>query len=60
MSGKTTAQPAGGKERVRIPAEKRGRQNFPILSETKGERAYQAEPIDETCWAYMKLLRESS
>ena len=60
MSGKTTAQVSGGKERERVPVGKRGRQNFPILSETKGERVYQAEPIDETCWAYMKLLRESN
>ncbi len=50
--------PAFGKERVRVPEEQRGRQSRPILSETKGERVYMAEPIDETCWAYMKLLRE--
>ena len=60
MSEKKTVPVTGGKERVRIPVEKRSRQNFPILSETKGERVYEAEPIDETCWAYMKLLRESN
>lgn len=51
---------AGGKERTRIPEDQRGRQSYPILSETKGERVYMSEPIDETCWAYMKLLREQS
>lgn len=50
--------PGNGKERNRLPKEQRGRQNLPILSETKGTRVYMAEPIDDTCWAYMKLLRE--
>ena len=52
------SKPAGGKERLRIPPEQRSRQNTPILSETKGSLVYQAEPINATCWAYMKLLRE--
>ncbi len=49
---------AVGKETKRLPMEKRSRQNKPILSETKGERVYASEPIDEMSWAYLKLLRE--
>ena len=48
------------KERVRKPVEERARQNLPINSHVKSERVYAAEPITETCWAYMKLLRENS
>ncbi len=51
---------AFSKERVRLPESARARQNFPIRSQVKSSRVYMAEPIDETCWAYMKLLRESS
>ncbi len=47
------------KERVRIPEEKWPRQNIPIESNLKIHRVYQKEPINETCWAYMKLLRET-
>lgn len=50
--------PSKGKERTRLPENQRCRQNLAILSEVKGERVYMAEPVDETCWAYMKLLRE--
>lgn len=51
-------EPSKGKERKRLPKEHWERQNLPILSEVKGQRVYMTEPIDETCWAYMKLLRE--
>lgn len=51
-------RPAFMKERSRIPEEQRCRQNFPIENQTKLKRIYQTEPIDATCWAYMKLLRE--
>lgn len=33
-------------------------QNFPIPDELAIKRTLQREPIDETCWAWMKLLRE--
>lgn len=60
MEKQGTYIPSKGKERTRIPEELRCRQNLPILSEVKGERIYMAEPIDDTCWAYMKLLRETN
>lgn len=60
MSENVLKSVSGWKERTRIPEDQRSRQNYPILSETKGERVYQGEPIDETCWAYMKLLRETN
>lgn len=47
-----------GKETKRLPREEWGRQNLPIRNRTKMQRVYQKEPIDATCWAYMKLLRE--
>lgn len=50
--------PLAVKERTRLPLEKRSRQNFPIPSTMKVHRVYAKEPIDITCWAYMKLLRE--
>jgi glyoxylase-like metal-dependent hydrolase (beta-lactamase superfamily II) len=52
--------PAQGKERVRKSPEERCRQNRPIASYTKMRRVYMAEPINETCWAYMKQLRENN
>ena len=58
MDKQEAYKPSQGKERTRIPENLRKRQNLPILSETKGERVYMAEPVDDTCWAYMKLLRE--
>lgn len=48
------------RETHRLPKEQWGRQSYPIKSEIKGGRTYMTEPIDETCWAYMKLLRESN
>ena len=48
------------KERIRLPREQWKRQNYPIQSSVKSKRIYMAEPINETCWAYMKLLREHS
>ena len=49
---------SGGKERSRKPRDQWGRQNFPIQTALASRRVYQGEPIDATCWAYMKLLRE--
>jgi glyoxylase-like metal-dependent hydrolase (beta-lactamase superfamily II) len=49
-----------GKERLRLPASQWPRQNSPIPSELKISRVYQMETINETCWAYMKLLRETN
>ncbi|MGN0998812.1 MAG: MBL fold metallo-hydrolase [Faecousia sp.] len=46
------------KETKRLPKEEWGRQNHPIRNRTKMQRVYQKEPINATCWAYMKLLRE--
>ena len=51
---------ANGKERVRRPENERGFQNLPIASEVRSKRVYMVEPINATCWAYMKLLRENS
>ncbi|MBR4609455.1 MAG: MBL fold metallo-hydrolase, partial [Erysipelotrichaceae bacterium] len=48
------------KETERIPEEERCYQNPPIKNDLKAERVYQKEPIDSTCWAYMKMLRESN
>lgn len=56
----TEYKPAAGKERVRKPQSEWSRQNLPINSHVKSERVYMHEPITETAWAYMKLLRESS
>ena len=50
----------GDKERSALPPEQRARQNWPIENGLRVKRVYQREPIDETCWAYMKLLRETS
>ena len=48
------------KERRRMPKEEWCRQNLPIRTlQTAQKRVYEKEPIDTTCWAYMKLLRES-
>jgi len=49
-----------GKEKNRLPKEQWTRQNYPIQNELKIKRVYQKEPINETCWAYMKLLRETN
>lgn len=49
-----------GKENRRLPREQWGHQNIPIENQTAMKRIYQREPIDETCWAYMKLLRETN
>ncbi len=46
------------RETKRLPREEWRHQNIPIDDELAMKRAYQTEPIDETCWAYMKLLRE--
>lgn len=53
----TNGNPLAVKERTRLPREQWCRQNHPIENELKIKRAYQKEPIDTTCWAYMKLLR---
>ena len=45
------------KERSRLPREAWGRQNHPIENKMAVKRVYQKEPINESCWAYMKLLR---
>ena len=42
----------------RRPEELRGVQNLPIENELKISRVYQTEPIDATCWAYMRALRQ--
>ena len=47
-------------ERTRIPENERTRQNHPIPNDLKIKRVYMKETADETCWAYMKLLRETS
>ncbi len=46
------------RETKRRPKDEWCRQNRPILSEVEGERVYMVSPIDDTCWAYMRLLRE--
>ena len=46
------------KETERIPEALRGRQNPPINNDLKIKRIYQSEPIDPTCWAYMRALRQ--
>lgn len=51
---------ASAKERVRKPREEWCRQNLPIESGLRSKRVYMSEPVNETCWAYMKLLREHS
>ncbi len=48
----------GSKETHRLPPEAWPRQNSPIADNLAVKRVYQKEPIDETCWAWMKLLRE--
>ncbi len=55
---KQAKQPGFEKEHFRIPEEQRCRQNFPLPSQVQTRRVYQVEPISDTCWAYMKLLRE--
>ena len=48
------------KERTRMPKEAWCRQNYPIRTlQTAQKRVYEKEPVDTSCWAYMKLLRES-
>lgn len=42
----------------RRPEELRGVQNLAIENELKISRIYQTEPIDTTCWAYMRALRQ--
>ena len=42
----------------RRPEAQRSRQNLPIENELKIKRVYQTEPIDATCWAYMRALRQ--
>lgn len=50
-----------GVQKEGIPSEKeKPRQNIPIKSEIKMKRIFQREPIDESCWAWMKLLRETN
>ena len=46
------------KQRKRVPPEQWTHQNIPIKSELKMHRIYQLRAVNETCWAYMKLLRE--
>ncbi len=46
------------KETRRLPEEARPHQNLPIGGDLPVKRVYQKEPINETCWAWMKLLRE--
>jgi len=53
-------RPKFGWERTQQPESERTRQNRPIPSELKITQIYQKEPVNETCWAYMKLLRESN
>lgn len=48
------------KERTRLPKDQLPRQNIPIANDLKMKRVYQKESINETCWAYMKMLRESN
>lgn len=52
--------PLAEKERIRLPRERWRRQNYPIHNDLKIKRIYQREPIDATCWAYMKLLRSQN
>ena len=52
---------AAGKERKRLPMNQRAARNKTILEPVGGlERVYQRLHFDETCWAYMKLLRENN
>lgn len=60
MDSKKTESMPFAKERTRLPKEQWPRQNLPIKNETKIKRVYQKEPIDESCWAFMKLLRETN
>ncbi|MBQ6125798.1 MAG: MBL fold metallo-hydrolase [Erysipelotrichaceae bacterium] len=48
------------KETERIPEEERCYQNPEITNDLKAKRIYQKEPIDSSCWAYMKMLRETN
>lgn len=48
----------GGRERSRLPLDQRSRQNMSIHGLMQERRVYALEPISDTCWAYMKLLRE--
>ncbi|MGM9521019.1 MAG: MBL fold metallo-hydrolase [Oscillospiraceae bacterium] len=58
MSTEMKAAPA--RERSRLPVQQRCPQNAPIRTLMRDRRVYELEPIDATCWAYMKLLREGS
>ncbi len=52
---------AAGKERMRLPEDQRVASNRPILTPIGGiERVYQRLHFNETCWAYMRLLRETN
>ncbi|MGM9522588.1 MAG: MBL fold metallo-hydrolase [Oscillospiraceae bacterium] len=57
---KCPPQAGGDKERARLPMEKRVPMNQPILDNFGVNRIYQRLHFNETCWAYMKLLRESN
>lgn len=46
------------KETRRIPIEQRGVQNIAIENDLAIKRIYQSEPIDLSCWAYMRALRQ--
>ncbi len=46
------------RETKRKSEAKRCRQNRPIPSELKDQRVYMTDTVDDTCWAYMRLLRE--
>lgn len=46
------------REQARKPESERCRQNLPIDNELKMKRVYQTEPIDLSCWAYMRTLRQ--
>lgn len=45
------------RDNVRRSEDQRAPQNLPIENELKIKRVYQTEPIDPTCWAYMRALR---
>lgn len=46
-----------GGETSRLPEAKRAHQNQPIENTLSIRRVYQRSPVDENCWAYMKMLR---
>ncbi len=46
------------RETTRKPEETWCRQNRPIPSALKDKKIYVVDPIDDTCWAYMRLLKE--